>query len=168
MCLHFDLEPFSDLLAVAPVGPSAVQTLLADVSYLERYAEQLCGHPVVRDSAGRAQAFVERTNNAIEHFFAHAKRGLLRRLGRAHLGRDMEEQPAQAALVAKFRHPDYVHVVCGTLENQGVTDSNPSQRNNRGTALPRHIRAWGQDTDQHSDPPNDPKCARTHTSATES
>ena len=162
----------------------AAQGLLADqpeaivLSYLERYGEQLCGHPVVRDSAGRAQAFVERTNNAIEHYFAHAKQGLRRRLGRAHLGRDLEDQPAQAALVANLRHPDYVHVVCGTLEKlpqafaeldqQGVSDANPLQRNHRDTALWRHIRAWAQDTNQRSPSPSDPKCAPTLRSATES
>ena len=96
----------------------------------------------------------------------HAKQGLRRRLGRAHLGRDMEDQPAQAALVANLRHPDYVHVVCGTLEElpqafavlnqQGVTGSSPLQRTNRDTALRRHIRAWARDTDQHSDAPSDP------------
>jgi len=162
----------------------AARGLLADqpeaivLSYLDRYGEQLCGHPVVRDSAGRAQAFVERTNNAIEHYFAHAKRGLRRRLGRAHLGRDMEDQPAQAALVDNLRHPDYVHVVCGSLEKLPqafaeldqleVPDSNPLQRNNRDTTLWRQIRAWAQDTDQHSDSLSDPKCAQTHSSATES
>jgi len=158
--------------------------LLADqpeaivLSYLERYGEQLCGHPVVRDSAGRAQACVARTNNVIEHFFAQSKQGLRRRLGRAHLGRDLEDQPAQAALVANLRHPDYVHVVCGTLEKLpqafaeleqlGVTDSHPLQRNNRDTALWRQIRAWAQDTDQHANSLSDPKCSQTHGSATES
>ncbi len=99
----------------------AAQGLLADqpeaivLSYLERYGEQLCGHPVVRDSAGRAQAFVERTNNAIEHYFAHAKQGLRRRMGRAHLGRDLEDQPAPSRFggqspasrlrACRLRHP---------------------------------------------------------------
>ena len=158
--------------------------LLADqpeavvLSYLERYGEQLCGHPVVRDSAGRAQAFVARTNNVIEQFFAQSKQGLRRRLGRAHLGRDLEDQPAQAALVSNLRHPDYVQVVCGTLEKLpqafaeleqlGVTDSHPLQRNNRDTALWRQIRAWAQDTDQHANSLSDPKCSQTHGSATES
>ena len=162
----------------------AAQELLADqpeaivLSYLERYYEQLCGHPVVRDSAGRTQALVERTHDAIEHFFAHAKQGLRRRLGRAHLGRNLEDPPAQATLAANVRHPDYVRVVCGTLEKlpqalaeldqQAVSDSNPLQRNKWDTALWRHIRGRPQVTDQHSASPSDPKCAPTQRSATES
>ncbi len=174
-----DLQRYHQLREQASQG-----LLLADqpeavvLSYLERYGEQLCGHPVVRDSAGRAQAFVARTNNVIEHFFAQSKQGLRRRLGRAHLGRDLEDQPAQAALVSNLRHPDYVHVVCGTLEKRprafaelellGVTDSHPLQRNNRDTALWRQIRAWAQDTDQHSNSLSDLKCSHTYGSATES
>ena len=97
---------------------------------------------------------MEPTNNVIEHFIAHAKQGLCRRLGRAHLGCDLEDQPAQAAL-ASDRHPDCVYVVCGTLEKLsqafaeldqlGVTDSNPLQHNSPDTALSCQTRAWAQD-----------------------
>ena len=84
--------------------------------YLDRYGDGLVGHPVARDAAGRAVAVVDRTNNVIEQSFAVAKRGLRRRLGRTHLGRDLEDQPAQVALAANLKHPDYVQVVCGTLD----------------------------------------------------
>jgi len=60
---------------------------------------------------------VERTNNVAEHFFGADKQRLRRRLGRAHHGRDLENQPAQAALAANLRHPDYVRILCGSLEN---------------------------------------------------
>ena len=56
-------------------------------------------------------AIVERTNNVIEHFFGDEKQRLRRRLGRANLGRDLEDQPAQTALAANLRHPDYVRVL---------------------------------------------------------
>ena len=84
--------------------------------YLDRYGDGLTGHPVARDEAGRAVAVVARTNNVLEQFFGTAKQGLRRRVGRAHLGRDLEDQPAQVALTANLRHPDYVHIVCGTLD----------------------------------------------------
>lgn len=61
-------------------------------------------------------AVVTRTYNVLEHFFASTKEGLHRRLGQAHLGRDMEDQPAQASFVANLRDPDYVRIVCGTLD----------------------------------------------------
>ncbi len=70
---------------------------------LDCYREQLFGHPLAHDGEGRIAAVVERTNNPAEHFFAQAKRQLRRRLGRAHLGRDL-------------CHPDDVRILCGTLD----------------------------------------------------
>ena len=87
------------------------------LKYLDRYTQRLFGHPSVRDEDGHIQAIVERTNNVLEHFFGDEKQHLRRRLGRAHLGRDLENQPAQAALAANLRHPDYVHLLCGCLDN---------------------------------------------------
>ena len=85
------------------------------LAYLERYSDGLFGHPVARGSDGRVPAVVERANNVAEHFFAASRQKLRRRLGRAHLGRDMQDQPGQAALAANLLCPDYVRIVCGTL-----------------------------------------------------
>ena len=125
---------------------------------LDRYGDGLCGHPVARDEAGRAVAVVDRTNNVIEQFLAIAKQGLRRRLGRAHLGRDLEDQPAQTALAANLRHPDYVQVLCGTLDQLPQAfaglDSQPFsgpprlQRKNRDAELRRRNRAWAKDARQ--------------------
>ncbi len=87
------------------------------MKYLDRYEGRLFGHPVRYDEDGAMVAIVERTNNVLEHFFGDEKQRLRRRLGRAHLGRDLQDQPAQAALVANLRHPDYVRVLCGSLEH---------------------------------------------------
>ena len=94
---------------------------------------------------------VERTNNVAEHFFGQQKQRLRRRLGRAHLARDLEDQPAQAALVANLAHADYVRVLCGSLENLPATfaalnqhqldQTSPLSRTNRDTELQRRIRA---------------------------
>ena len=84
--------------ATQGLGPSRSERII--LRYLERYGDGLCGHPVVRDGERRAVAVVDRTNNVIEQFFGRAKQGLRRRLGRAHLGRDMEDQPAQTAPLA--------------------------------------------------------------------
>ena len=48
---------------------------------LNRSRDGLCGHPEVRDAAGRTVAFVDHTNNVIEQFFGLAKHGLRRHLG---------------------------------------------------------------------------------------
>lgn len=95
-------------------------------------------------------AVVERTNNVPEHFFGAEKRKLRRRLGRAHLGRDLEDHPAQAALVANLKHPEYVRVVCGSVDNlattfaeldeQDLERTTPLSRNNRDSALLRRVR----------------------------
>ena len=79
----------------------------------------LFGHPYLVDD-GKIIAVVERTNNVAEHFFGTEKQKLRRRLGRANLGRDLEDQPAQAALVSNLTHPDYVKIVCGSLDNLPV------------------------------------------------
>jgi len=120
------------------------------LDYLDRYGEKLFGHPVARDQVGSFVAVVERTNNILEQFFGQAKQRLRRRLGRAHLGRDMEQQPAQAALVHNLQHPDYVRVLCGSLDNlpaalAAVDAESPSatsiDRSHRNTQLQRCIRS---------------------------
>ena len=142
--------------------PDPPEALVLD--YLDRYGEQLCGHPVVRDPSGRVVAVVARTNNVLEQFFASAKQGMRRRLGRAHLGRDMEDQPAQAAFVANLRDPDYVRIVCGSLDQlpqafaalERPLASNPPrlQRSNRDASLRRRNRAWEQAATQGPPPPS--------------
>ena len=87
------------------------------LKYLDRYGDRLFGHPTLRDEDNTLVAIVERTNNVLEHFFGDEKQHLRRRLGRANLGRDLENQPAQAALAANLRHPEYVRVLCGSLDN---------------------------------------------------
>jgi DNA-binding transcriptional MerR regulator len=122
------------------------------VKYLDRYKDHLFGHPVRYDADGTMVAIVERTNNVLEHFFGDEKQHLRRRLGRAHLGRDLQDQPAQAALVANLRHPDYVRVLCGSLDHlptafaelddQDLLQANPLSRTSRDTTLLQRIRAW--------------------------
>jgi hypothetical protein len=86
------------------------------LKYLKRYGARLFGHPVQRDPDGKVSAIVERTNNVIEYFFGQEKRQLRRRLGRAYLGRDLEQQPAQVALVSNLRCSTYVRLLCGSLD----------------------------------------------------
>ena len=95
-------------------------------------------------------AIVERTDNVPEHFFGSEKQHLRRRLGRANLGRDLEDQPAQAALAANLRHPDYVRVLCGSLDHlpmafaelneQALAQTTPLSRSNRDSKLQQRIR----------------------------
>ncbi len=127
------------------------------VDYIDRYGSQLVGHPAIRDDNGRVLAVVHRTNNIAERFFATTKQSLRRRVGRVHLGRDMELQPPQAALVRNLLLPDYVRVLCGSLENLPLAlanvhlETSPAPilvRENRDTDTIRCLRALLQ----HSTP----------------
>jgi hypothetical protein len=112
--------------------------------------DHLFGHPVILDEDGTVIAVVQRTNNVDEHFFGNEKQQLRRRVGRAHLGRDLEDQSAQAALAANLRHPDYVRILCGSLEHlhnafaeldeQALRDATPLVRSNRDTELQNRVR----------------------------
>ncbi|RLA00347.1 MAG: hypothetical protein DRQ47_09645, partial [Gammaproteobacteria bacterium] len=120
------------------------------LNYLDRYANHLFGHPARRDEHGRIIAVVERTNNVAEHFFGADKQKLRRRLGRANLGRDLEDQPAQAVLASNLCHSEYVRLVSGSLENLPAAfakldqeeyqeEVSPLQRSNKDTKLLKRI-----------------------------
>jgi len=135
------------------------------LKYFKRYGKHLFGHPTLRDEDGTILAVVERTNNIPEHFFGAEKRKLRRRLGRAHLGRDLENQPAQAALVANLQHPEYVRVVCGSLDHlptafaeldgRALEQTTPLSRNNRDSALLHRVRILMKN--ETKPPPDDSK-----------
>ena len=120
------------------------------LKYFLRYRENLFGHPVIRNEDGTVIAVTERTNNKAEHYFGGEKQHLRRRLGRANLGRDLEDQPAQAALTSNLRHSDYVRILCGSLGNlsvafanldeQTLDEASPLVRSNRDTALQNRVR----------------------------
>jgi len=130
-------------------SPSSAQAVI--LKYLDRYAKQLFGHPATYDDDGNIVSVVERTNNVAEHFFGTDKQKLRRRLGRANLGRDLEDQPAQAVLASNLLHSDYVRVLCGSLEHlpaafaeldqATLREASPLQRSNRDSRLLKRIGA---------------------------
>jgi hypothetical protein len=119
------------------------------LKYLDRYSSHLFGHPLLIDDDGNILAVVERTNNVAEHFFGGDKQKLRRRLGRANLGRDLEDQPAQAVLISNLNHPDYVKITCGSLDNLPAAfaeldrgefkNESTLQRSNKDTDLINYI-----------------------------
>ena len=112
------------------------------LEHVNRCWDHLFGHALARDTETRLVAGVERTNNPVEHFFLQAQRELGRRMGRAHLGRDMQDQPAQVALTANLRDPDYVRILCGTLDglSGAFTDLVQSGQATARPALCRYAR----------------------------
>ena len=133
---------------VAAADTSSVHAVV--LRYLQRHGERLFGHPARRDEEGRVLAVVARTNNALEQLFGGHKQALRRRLGRAHLARDLQQQPAQVALVTNLRHPDYVRVLCGSLgglpdafaelHGVAVAGASPLVRDHRDHRLHRRIK----------------------------
>lgn len=108
-------------------------------------------------------AAVERTNNPPEHFFSQAKRELRRRLGRAQLERDMQDQPAQVALTANLHDPVYVRIACGTLDGlpravaelvrSGQATARPAlDRYARNADLRRRVSQWSQESGNGATP----------------
>jgi hypothetical protein len=120
------------------------------LSYLQQYYPFLFGHPLKQDEQGCVVAIVERTNNVAEHFFGKEKQQLRRRVGRGQLGRDLDDQPAQVALVANLRDPEYVHHLVGSIEklpeafadlsNAILPEQLTLNRENRNSQLHRILR----------------------------
>jgi hypothetical protein len=134
--------------AGTPINPSPSAIVL---KYFDRYGAHLFGHPTHRDDNGVILNVVERTNNVLECFFGRQKQQLRRRVGRAHLGKDLQDQPAQAALAANLHHSEYVRVLCGSLDHlaeafadldqNGLDQGSLLTRDNRDSALRRRVRA---------------------------
>ena len=73
-------------------------------------------HPFAKTN-GWSIRLVERTNNILEGFFHGMKHDERRRSGRKILTQDFEHLPPEAALVYNLKCPDYVSIVCGSLNH---------------------------------------------------
>ncbi len=88
------------------------------LKHFVRHGSSLFGHVIsLPETAGGGARLVARTNLALEGFFgsmAHAER---RRSGRKNLGQDLENLPGGAPLAHNLTCPDYVAIVCGSLDD---------------------------------------------------
>jgi hypothetical protein len=82
--------------------------------HLACHGETLRGH-VIPLSDG-SDLVVERTNDCIEGLFHSLKHDERRRSGRKILTQDFESLPAAAALARNLKCPDYVEILCGSIE----------------------------------------------------
>lgn len=116
------------------------------LDHLERHGGSLWGHVIrLPKEAGGGIRLVDRTNNVIESFFRRMKQGERRRSGRKVLTYDFEQLPAGAALVANLARPDYVKILCGSLDRlpEAFAELDAAQRDEKlascepsGRALP--------------------------------
>jgi hypothetical protein len=100
-------------------GPAEDKRQAIDIvlDHLDRHGPSLWGHVITITTAeGVNVRVVNRTNNQIESFFHKMKHDERRRSGRKGLSQDFEHLPAPAALVYNLMKPDYVHLLCGSLE----------------------------------------------------
>jgi hypothetical protein len=87
------------------------------LDHLDRYGASLFGHLIALPAhLGGGVRVVDRTNNLEESFFRTMKHRERRRSGRKVLTQDFERLPPAAALVANLEKPDYVALLCGTLD----------------------------------------------------
>jgi len=93
-------------------GKAAIGVIL---NHMETYGHLLWGH-VIKLPDGRAVA-IDRTNNSLENLWGSDKHGERRRSGHKALTHELETKPADALLAHNLTCPDYVQLVCGTLEN---------------------------------------------------
>jgi hypothetical protein len=89
----------------------AIDIILA---HLKRHSPYLSGHVI--NAPGGKILLVARTNHLAENEFHTVKHGERRRSGRKKLTQDFEMLPAAAVLAGNLRHPDYVSLVCGSLD----------------------------------------------------
>jgi hypothetical protein len=87
------------------------------LAHLDRHGHSLWGHVIsIPPESGGGIRLVDRTNNILETFFHTMKHGERRRSGRKILTQDFEQLPPAAALAVNLTHPDYVAIVCGSLD----------------------------------------------------
>lgn len=85
--------------------------------HIEQHRHYLWGHVIsLPDNMGGGIRILQRTNNILEGFFKGMKHDERRRSGRKILTHDFEYLPPAAALVYNLNRPDYVSIVCGSLE----------------------------------------------------
>ena len=88
------------------------------LKHLDRHGPSLWGHVIaLPPEAGGGIRLVERTNGILESFFHVIKHGERRRSGRKILTQDFEHLPAAAVLARNLTQPDYVTLLCGTLDD---------------------------------------------------
>jgi hypothetical protein len=100
-------------------GPAKDTRMAIDLilRHIKDHSDYLWGHVIsISKETGKQIRIVDRTNNIIESFFRCMKHDERRRSGRKILTQDFENLPPEAALAYNLTCPDYVSIVCGSLE----------------------------------------------------
>ncbi len=88
------------------------------MKHLNKHEKYLWGHIIqIPKSVGGGVKTSCRTNNNLENFNGRVKQEERKRSGRKVLAKDFEDLPEGALLIKNLKRPDYVEVLCGSLEN---------------------------------------------------
>lgn len=104
---------------------------------LKRHGSFLWGHAIpLPKKAGGGLYVMDRTNNLLEGFFHKVKHQERRRSGRKVLTYDFERLPPEATLALNLLQPDYVELLCGSLDKlpQAFAELDAEQRSAKSTA----------------------------------
>lgn len=111
------------------------------LKHLGCHGPSLWGHVItLPPEAGGGIRLVERTNVILESFFHEIKHGERRRSGRKILTQDFEHLPAAAVLARNLTQPDYVTLLCGTLDDLPLAFAQLDAAD-RDRSLPARLRA---------------------------
>ncbi|MBU0646786.1 hypothetical protein KJ611_04960 [Patescibacteria group bacterium] len=116
-------------------GPATDERAAIDLvlDHLERHGPSLWGH-AIRLPDGRTR-LVARTNNNLEGSFRALKHVERRRSGRKTLTQDLEHLHPGAMLAMNLNDPDYVDILCGSLDRLAAAFAGLDARG-RGPARP--------------------------------
>jgi hypothetical protein len=126
-------------------GPAQDSREAIDIilDHLKRHGRSLWGHVIhLPRKVGGGIRVVARTNNQLEGFFHQMKHGERRRSGRKVLSRDFEILPAGAALAFNLARPDYVRLLCGSIDKlpEAFASLDQSRRTrDRANSSPAHL-----------------------------
>ncbi|MFC1766764.1 hypothetical protein ACFL6U_32405 [Planctomycetota bacterium] len=87
------------------------------LQHLDKYWDGLFGHCLELGEPDHRYLMVQRTNNMSERFFRSVKRFLRRITGKKKLNREVNALTGQAFLIFNLKVPDYVKLICDSLEN---------------------------------------------------
>jgi hypothetical protein len=107
------------------------------IQHLARHGPSLWGHAIpLPKKAGGGFYVMDRTNNLLEGFFHQIKHEERRRSGRKVLTYDFERLPPEAALAFNLLRPDYVKLLCGSLDKlpQAFAELDAEQRSAKSPA----------------------------------
>lgn len=87
------------------------------LKYLDEHKKNLWGHVIqIPKLMGGGVKIICRTNNCLENFNGRLKQDERKRSGRKVLTKDFEDLPEGVPLIKNLKNPDYVEVLCESLE----------------------------------------------------